>query len=267
MKGSTELNGYSKMPIAEWDDKLYITTFRGIYGSIDNGINWKPVSNIPKGRAVELIINQDGFFLANENDIFHSEKLGQPWKPLNNGLELEDKKITSMSSIENTLFVGTEDGLYRLKEQTWHRLNEDNIKSEVATMEVSKNKLYIATVDVDKEFPKTTDVIKGMLTRNSLNWKIFRSDDLGDSWENITPKSSNLLALALDLNMLVSGETVLVIGIGMQTFRSRDGGKSWTNLGRIKDIVEYSDSSMVAINDNTFYKYGSYQITRSIQWW
>lgn len=259
MRGSTELNGYSKMPIAEWDEKLYITTFRGIYRSIDNGVNWKVVSSIPKGRSVELIINQDGFFLANEDSVFHTVGPGQSWKPLNNGLE--NKEITSMSSIGNTLFVGTKDGLYRLKAQTWHRLNADNIKSEV-TMEVFKNKLYVATVNRDKFVPKTVDVIEGMLTRNSMNWKIFRSDDLGDSWENITPKSSNPLIRSLELNMFVSGETVLVISF-RQSFRSRDGGKSWTNLGRVKDADGFSDSPVIAINENTFYKQGWYNLERS----
>ncbi len=260
MKGSTKVNGYSKMPIAEWDEKLYITTFRGIYRSIDNGVNWKVVSSIPKGRSVELIINQEGFFLANEDSVFHTVGPGQPWRPLNDGLE--NKEITSMSSIGNTLFVGTEDGLYRLKAQTWHRLNADNIKSEV-TMEVFKNKLYVATVNRDKFVPKTLDVIEGMLTKNSMNWKIFRSDDLGDSWENITPKSSNPLIRSLELNMFVSGETVLVIGF-RQTFRSRDGGKSWTNLGRVKDADGFSDSPVIAINENTFYKQGWYNLERSI---
>ncbi len=260
MESSKSLIGYYKMPIAEWEENLYITTYRGIYGSNDDGVNWNFVSNLPKGATVELLINQDGFFLANDNGVFHSVGPGQPWKQLNSGLE--NKKITSMSTIGNTLFVGTEDGLYRLKAQTWHRLNEDNIKSEVTTIEVSKNKLYVATVDNDKFNLITIGVIKGMLTRTSMNWKIFRSDDLGDSWENITPKSSNPLERVFDLNMLVSGETVFVIG--MKTFRSRDGGKSWTNLGRVKDADGYSDSPMIALNDNTFYKQGRYKINRSI---
>ncbi len=249
INNSIPLEGFPKMPMSEWDGKLYLTDRREIYVSGDDGFTWSIFSYFPDfdGFIIELIINQDGFFLAHEEGVMHSFGYGHPWLPLSNGLE--NQTITSMSTIKKTLFVGTEDGLYRLQSNTWHRLNEEGIKS-VAAMEVSNKTLYISIAVDRSERLKALQSNKGLNRWKDIGGKILRSDNLGDSWIEITPKLTELYSLGEEFGLLVSGETVLAFG--MQTIRSRDGGKSWTNLGHPENPPPFPDSPIVAINDNTF---------------
>ena len=177
---------------------------------------------------------------------------------------LENRKITSVSAIGNTLFVSTDKGLFRLKSQVWEQLKADTIKS-VDSMRVSENTLYVGASPDDPIL--TASDLRKMLTeerhrlKNVIQWKVFRSDDLGDTWLEITPKHTNLPESIPKINIMVSGETVLAFG--MQTFRSRDGGKTWTNLGLVKDSHSYNHAPSVAVDENILYKQGAFQIDRS----
>ena len=252
---------YSKMPMAESDGKLYIVCPREIYSSNDDGVTWNFIAHRPRGLPVGLVITKDAFYLALNNRIFRSSEPGQQWEPFNAGLE--NRKITSVSAIGNTLFVGTDKGLFRLKSQVWEQLKADTIKS-VDSMRVSENTFYVGTSPDD---PMTASDLRKMLTeerprlKNVIQWKVFRSDDLGDTWLEITPKHTNLSESIPKINIMVSGETVLAFG--MQTFRSRDGGKTWTNLGLVKDSHLFNDAPSVAVDENILYKQGAFQINRS----
>ena len=252
---------YSKMPMAESDGKLYIVCSREIYSSNDDGVTWNFIAHRPSGLPVGLVITKDAFYLVLNNRIFRSSEPGQQWEPFNVGLE--NRKITSVSAIGNTFFVGTDKGLFRLKSQVWEQLKADTIKS-VDSMRVSENTLYVGTSPDDPIL--TTSDLRKMLTeersrlKNVIQWKVFRSDDLGDTWLEITPKHTNFPESAPKINIMVFGETVLAFG--MQTFRSRDGGKTWTNLGLVKDSHSYNAPS-VTVDENILYKQGLAQIDRS----
>lgn len=261
INNSIPLEGYNTMPMAEWNGKLYLVDRREVFSSSDNGANWSIFSYFPDldGFIVEFVVNKEGFFLAHEDGVMRSIGFGQPWLPLNNGLE--DQEITSMSTIGKTLFVGTENGLYRLQSETWQKLNEDNIKS-VVSMKVSNKTLYISTAVDKSERLKMLRSNMGLNRLSDFGGKVFRSDNLGNSWVEITPKPTDTISVSDEFSLVVSGKTVILFGFN--TFRSRDGGKSWTNLGFVKDAHAYSDSLVVAINDNIMYKQGRYKIIRSI---
>ncbi len=252
---------YSKMPMAESDGKLYIVCPREIYSSNDDGVTWNFIAHRPRGLPVGLVITKDAFYLVLDNRIFRSSEPGQQWEPFNVGLE--NRKITSVSAIGTTLFVGTDKGLFRLKSQVWEQLKADTIKS-VDSMRVSENTFYVGTSLYDR---MTASDLRKMLTeerprlKNVIQWKVFRSDDLGDTWLEITPKHTNHPESAPEISIMVSGETVLAFG--MQTFRSRDGGKTWTNLGLVRDSHLFNDAPSVAVDENILYKQGAFQIDRS----
>jgi len=261
INNSIPLESYQTIPMTEWKGLLYLADRRELYSSSDDGVTWNTFSYYPDLDlyVVDLVINQEGFFLAHEEGVVHSIGFGQPWIPLNNGLE--DQNITCMSTIGKTLFVGTEDGLYRLKSRTWHKLNEEDIKSVVA-MKVSKKVLYISTTVDKSERLEMLQSNKELNRWRDFGGKIFRSDNLGNSWIEITPKQTDTYSVSDEFSLVVSGKTVILFGIN--TFRSRDGGKSWTNLGHPENLPPYPDFSIVALNDNTIYRQEHYQISRSI---
>ena len=65
---------------------------------------------------------------------------------------------------------------------------------------------------------------------NASASRIFHSPDLGTLWTEITPKDEfHFIKAPTGIRLLVAGETVLAQGINR--FLSRDGGKTWTDLG------------------------------------
>ena len=60
---------------------------------------------------------------------------------------------------------------------------------------------------------------------------------------------------------MAADKTLLVLGV--PAFRSRDGGQTWTNLGIDINSLPSNNSSVLAVNENTFYKVGPSGILRT----
>ena len=54
--------------------------------------------------------------------------VGAQWDPFNEGLAV--KRIYTVATIGNTVFVGTNEGLYRLNSGVWERVQEDALKAD-----------------------------------------------------------------------------------------------------------------------------------------
>lgn len=263
-------NRFDKMPMAEWGGQLYIALERDIHTSNNDGLTWDFVTYRPEGDTVGFIVTQSGFYLAHRNGIYRSSLgPGLRWNGISSGLE--DQKIKTICAIGDTPFVGTDQGLYRLNGTVWQRLNAENIKS-VSSVKVSGNSLYVGAIpDVDdiesikdnleKLFSRPNNMEDGMLPPHNVAWSIYRSDDLGETWSDITPKSIDALGRIPEITLIVSGETILAIG--MESYRSRDGGKTWTNLGWVEGPDLFYDSPIVVIDENNFYAGGMSHIKRT----
>lgn len=263
-------NRYDKMPIAEWDGKLYIALERDIHTSNNDGLTWDFVTYRPEVDTVGFIVTQSAFYLAHRKGIYRSSfGPGLRWNDISSGLE--DQRIKTLSAIGDTPFVSTDQGLYRLNGTVWQRLNAENIKS-VGSVSVSGNSLYVGTTLDDAEIESIKDKMMkslrrpnnmedGMLHMNNVACRIYRSDDLGETWNDISPKSTNFLPPLLEITLIVSGETILAIG--MESYRSRDGGKTWTNLGLIEGLRLLYDSTLVAVDENNFFMGAMFHIKRT----
>ena len=267
IKGST--------PMVERDDTLYLVSTSEVLASIDRGENWKSLGARPKGHAIGLIITDEGLYLALENQVFRSTDADKQWIPLDD--KVEDRIILAITAVENTIFVGTTQGLYRLHSGTWEKLPVDTTKA-IHSLAVSENNLYVGT-GPDLFQLKTAEgraaymrQLMGQLMgdNNSSAWEIFHSTDLGNSWTEITPTSnSHIMKLSPGIKVLAAGETVLALGL-IGTFRSTDGGKTWTELGTdALDVNSMMNSVMSSIypavvaDENTLFKTGFFGPTRS----
>jgi len=257
--------GQYQIPITEHQGTLYTVSTDRVFASEDGGETWNPLGPRPEGVASGLIVTaasqmhdpQIGITLylaLREQGIFRSTDAGQHWTPLNNGLA--GKRIYTVAVMENTLFVGTNRGLYRLRSNNWHRLLT-NTSGAVYALTVDENNLYIGMA---------RDFVSAQHGKSSLGEfvpkRIFHSADTGDSWTEITPTDeSQVMHLDSAIQILAVGRTLFVLGV--TEFRSSDGGKTWTSLRSIMSLVDTSRFPAVAVDENTFYKADLYGISRT----
>ena len=252
--------------MAEWDDTLYLVFPNGVFASKDRGKTWIKLGERPKGRAIGLVITDDALYLALRDDegIFRSTDAGKQWTRLND--EIAESGINAIDAIENTVFVGTNNGLYRLRSETSEKLPLDTTKA-IHSLSVSGKNLYVGTgSDLSQlETPEgrkayMEEVMSG-LKSNTRTWEVFYSTDLGDSWTDITPTSkSRMMRVSSGVKVVAAGKSILTLGV--ISFRSTDAGKTWTELGR-DSMTILSWSPAVAVDENTFFKVGPSELTRS----
>ncbi|MDE0484679.1 MAG: sigma-70 family RNA polymerase sigma factor [Candidatus Poribacteria bacterium] len=209
-------------PVVERQDTLYLATNTEILASIDRGETWDALCECPEGKPIGMVIT-DGIpgaqsdltvYIASTDGIFRTDNFGKSWTPLPEGLK--DKKITAIAAIENTIFAGTDKGLYRLNSDTWEQLpiNPEDGQDEtldIAALIATENHLYVAaklgwvifaddrsykvsaesTITTiipppDKELPSWIE-LSGNEGRE-IAWSLFHSTDRGNSWKSITPR-------------------------------------------------------------------------------
>ena len=245
-----------RIPMAEQAGALYIVAANELLASTDDGETWKVLGTPPQGEPNNLVVIDavDGrsahkavtmYLSVLNRGVFRSTDAGKHWTPVNNGVI--GKKIYKLVAIEGTVFTGTDRGLYRLNADVWELLPVDTTRS-VHDLVVFEDTLYVATG------PK---INTPMPTDSSRAGRIFKSNDLGTSWTEITPKAENLpFTAALGTPMAVRHETILVRGFRL--FRSKDSGITWTNLGFTPAAFAY-----LVFDESTFYKTGNYGVYRT----
>ena len=260
------------IPIAEHDGTLYIIPSRTLFASTDDGKTWNAIGPCPNGHVRELLITEDAFYVTLNNGIFRSDDAGNSWKNMNDGL---DSRFTQKSGIwtlqlsRGTLFAGTSLGIYRSKTGTWEHLQlpVDNTVV-VRSLAVSEDTIYVAVEvniaegdgTVEENYHNFCDISKD-------SWWVFRSTDGGDSWTDVTPTDArNLIMKTLpSIKLVASGKTVGLIG-GEEgvVVRSTDCGDTWRSTASSGITpMQFSVSSAVALDENTFYTGGITGIHRS----
>ena len=256
---------YRGTAMAEYNDTLYIAFADGVFASKDSGETWKKLGERPKGRVIGLVVTDDALYLALRNEgVFRSTDAGKQWTPVKN--EEDDEKIDEIAAVENTVFVRTDKGLYRLYSETWEKLSIDTTKT-LRSLAVSGNDIYVGT-GLDLSILATPDgeeAYKEQLMRHATSdtnsWEIFHSTDLGDSWSDITPTNNSLeMKISSGVKVLAVGKAVTILG--MVSFHSTDGGKTWIEFGFNPDAL--GALTAVAVDENTILKAGPFEPQRSI---
>lgn len=261
-------------PMAERGDTLYLVSNSEMLASMNKGETWESLGARPEGNAIGLVTTDEGLYLALDNQVFRSTDAGQQWIPLNE--KIEDGLVLAIAAVENTVFVGTTQGLYRAYTETWEKLPMDTTKA-VHSLAVSENNLYVGTgpdlFQLGTPEGRASYLAQAMPNANSGPWEIFHSTDLGNSWTEITPTNQSLfMKMSPGVKVLASGETLLVLGL-MGTFRSSDSGKTWTefvsidvdsmDMESVAGLMTLSIFPAMAANENTFFKVGPFGVTRS----
>ena len=222
-----------------------------------------------------LAATDDGLYLVLNTQIFRWTDASEQWMPF--GDKAEDRFNFAIAVIENTLFVGTNRGLYRILAGTWEKLPIETTKA-IHSLAASKNHLYVGTgPDLTQlATPEGREAHTGQLMEddNASAWEIFHSTDFGDSWTEITPTSNSpMMKISPGIKVMAAGETILALGM-MTNFRSTDAGKTWTdfsfnfdretfNMKAMMNSVMISMFPAVTVDERTFIKAGPLELTRS----
>ena len=236
-------------PMAEWDETLYIATRTSLFASGDHGVTWSVVGPRPQGRAIALLITEPNeehrprdvqieVYLVLTDGVFRSTDVGSTWHAFNNGLTAPE--IQDAVAIENVLFLGTNQGLYRLNLDVWDKLPVAQSQS-IGSLAVADDRIYFSVEEQENQ-------------RFGL---FFVSDDVGASWMNITPSGRDFEMSSLtfgSVRLVAVNETVLVLG--SDALRSTDVGNTWEYLGFDRYASVLSTSPAAALDENTVFVVG-----------
>ena len=283
--------------MTERDNMLYIAIDAAVLTSTDHGETWISLGKHPKGKPVGMVITdgvpgaEDGVTLnlALVEGVFRSVDAGKSWIPLNDE-NLAGRKIRAIAAVENTLFAGTDSGLYRLNTDTWEKLTVrpaemSEMKTAIHALAVDEHRLYVAAGD---EVTNQNQI--GMQLRSSLTgsgeWSLYRSTDQGDTWYSIDPRkrqehekekqqglkfgvsvpfpgaeSTEIYMPSVKL-FATQGRVVVVDAFGA-LFYSTNTGETWTPL-EIKGGSDYRvPPPVLMMAANTFYRGTSSGVQRT----
>ena len=261
----------SLMPMVENQGILYIVSVDEIFASMDNGETWNSFCSRPKGDPVGLIVMDEAreqrtqtditmYLALKDEGIFRSTDGGKQWQSFNDGLTAE--KISALTAVGETVFAGTEIGLYRLNSGVWKKLPVDT-SGAVCSLAVSGNNLYVGTgADVLVKLSPPMKVWEATKGNREHSIKVLHSADFGTTWTDITPEHKySLTGPPSGITVLTVGDTLLALGFFQ--FRSTDGGQTWSKFGYDSHIPSMSSIPTVAVDEQTYYKVGAFGINRT----
>ncbi len=223
-------------------------------------VDSKPAVRRQVGRAVPSSENRG---------IFRSTDAGLQWNLLENGLA--DETVYAVAAVGNTIFAGTNTGLYRLNSDVWERLPVHPSQHAILSLTVFENNLYVVTGPEPSrwKFLESSENIENItvqihITDSPNSERVFHSIDLGASWTEITHgNESPFRSTGLDAVVLThTGETFLPQGVvtaDKNTFykggsfgihRTTDGGRSWQPF--MNGIMETTIQDLVTVNDRLY---------------
>ena len=266
--------------MAEHGDRLYLATNTEILASEDNGETWHALGTHPEGISRGFVVTDAGFYLALTNGVYYSKDGRPAWVALKEGMRL--KKIHALVAVENSVFAGTNSGLYRLNAQSWELLSvgptdKHGEKPVIHALAASEHRLYVAA---GGEFKRGFGALFRSKTPDDDWWTLYRSTDQGESWYPIDPwerqeretgeqrkgrQFSNTPPLGADdlptVKIFTMGAGVMVTDANGEFFYSENTGETWTPL---KGASGSGVAAPLLIADtNTFYKGGASEILRT----
>ena len=170
-----------------------------------------------------MLLTESAFYIAFMDGIVRSKDEGKTWEDLNSGLSLNTSldSIRSIVEIQDTIFVGTSNGFFRLEVDEWIRVDFPENVGMIRSVAVANDTLYVAAEISDEESDPRL-VSRGL----QRSWWLFRSTDRGRSWTDITPTDAwSLNGWPPHVKLVAADDTVLVIEKGM--VRSTDSGDTW----------------------------------------
>ncbi len=241
-------------PMTEHRDTLYYATDTEVLASTDRGGTWNALGTHPKDLPIDIVVTDSvsgaetdiAIYLALNDGIYLSEDSGESWIPLKDGLGGE--KNHALAVVENSVFAGTDDGLYRRNGGTWEQLSltqadRHGQKLPVYALAVAGHRLYAA---VGKQFTSQVGMqVKATMIGDTW-WSLYRSTDLGDTWYAVNPRKKVENEKMLKDGSLIEFSKVIT---------NLENGRSGSEINLKSHIKIFASGAKVMVSDklNLFY--------------
>ena len=228
--------------MAEREDTLYLLTPDELLVSIDEGKTWNSLGKRPEGPAIALTITDTAMYLVLQTEVFRSEDVGNQWEPIGKDLQANNVpeagapnfRIWDALAIDNTLFVGTSQGLFRFTDE-WKKLPVPTSHG-IFSLVTAEDRLYLGTIASPPQGPHAA---------------VFYSTDFGDFWTDITPNThEHPVKILAAVEVVAVGNTLMLKG-SLGVLLSDDGGETWTDPN--PGPHTFGAFRIVVLDKNTFY--------------
>lgn len=209
-------NGKVNALAVDSEETLYAATWDGIYRSIDGAKSWVYIGYKNLNIWDILVTDKNEIFAAMDNAIFYSSNKGDSWTNRNIPSSKGAQALTM--SPDGRIFAATINGpfVFNPTDSIWQAYSaSDAIIREYGTRRVavdSEGTIYSAT-GLDQE-------IGGL----------YRSDDSGNTWQDVTPPSGTSIVRAIN----VESKGRLWAGTGNGLYFSDDKGNSWEIVSALR---------------------------------
>ena len=228
--------------MAERDGTLYLLTPNELLVSIDEGKTWNSLGKRPEGRARALTITDTAMYLVLQTEVFRSEDVGNLWEPIGKDLRADnvpeagapDFSIWDALAVDNTLFIGTSQGLFRFTDE-WRKLPVPTSHG-INSLVTAEDRLYVGTIALPPQGPHAA---------------VFYSTDFGNSWTDITPNTHEHPVKILTAVEVVAVGNTLMLKSPLGVLLSDDGGETWTDPN--PGPHTFGAFPIVVLDQNTFY--------------
>ena len=250
--------------MAEGNNTLYVVSETDVRTSVDRGETWNLLGTRPEGHLIGIVITDEALYVGLVEGVFRSVDAGKSWTSLNDGLA--GRKVRAFTAVGNTLFVGTDAGLYRLDVDGWKQLPVNGETANIRALVSSEHRLYVIVGEEVKN--QVTSELMSMLTTQKASLSLYRSTDLGDSWQAIAPE--NILPMktsgftfgtsdtktepTASIKMVARQESLLLLDSG-RSYYSSDAGETWTAWHSSHSDMD-KPPVVVMSTENTFYRGG-----------
>ena len=293
---NADLSTNESWHITEHGNLLYAVSDTEVLTSIDRGTTWDALATRPEGTLVDLAITDEApgaqanivMYLGLADGVFRSVDAGKSWTSVNTEA-LTGKKIQAITAIENSLFVGTDSGLYRRHSEGWEQVLVGEVSKNIRAVASAEHRLYVAVGSGVKNQDLSGNMSMSLRTTDEHSLFLYRSTDLGNSWQalegfietitsegvetaasdpsegikvtmGVQPHSSTTEAIS-ELKMVAAQENLWVIN-RTEIYYSNDFGETWVTWNSDTSDVGVV-STVVPVDARTLYKSGEFGIYRT----
>ena len=288
---NADLSTNESWHITEHDNLLYAVSDTEVLTSIDRGTTWDVLTTRPKGTLVDLAITDEApgvqanivMYLGLADGVFRSVDAGKSWTSVNTEA-LTGKKIQTITAIENSLFVGTDNGLYRRNSESWEQVLVGDVPKNIRALASAEHRLYVAVGSTSKNQDISSNMSMSFRIEDDPSLFLYRSTDLGNSWQALedfmeTITSDGVETAASDplegIKVTIGGQTEVTTELKMvaiqeslwvidsaKSYYSNDSGETWVALNPDTSDVGVV-STIVPLDARTLYKSGQFGIYRT----
>ena len=284
---NADMSTHGSWHITEHDNLLYVVSDTEVLTSIDRGETWDVLATRPEGEFIDIVMTDEVFYLGLTDGVFRSVDAGKSWTSVNNE-DLIGKKIQAITAIENNLFVGTDNGLYRRHSEGWEQLLVNEASKNIRALASAEHRLYAAggTAVKYQDISSSISISRRIADDHSLF--LYRSTDLGDSWQalenfmetitsdgvdtapadaseeikfSISGPNSPKMEVTSDLKIVAAQENLWIINRA-NGYYSNDSGETWIAWNSDTSDVGVV-STLVSLDARTLYKSGQFGIYRT----